>query len=88
MPGKSSTSPSFSRVGRLNSETAVRREAARLYRDGRRGVIDAADASRLGSILGLIGRLVEAGDLEARLEALEKRVGDGDGDRRRLREAA
>jgi hypothetical protein len=52
--------------------SAVRRELARLYKEARRGEISAADASRLGSLLALIGRLIEGSDLENRVRALER----------------
>ena len=56
---------------RLDSLDKVRREAARLYNQARRGEISASDASKLGNLLALIGRLIEGGELERRLAALE-----------------
>lgn len=61
------------RVGRLDTAFDVRRELARLYRAGRRGELPASDASKLGSILGLILRSIEATDIEQRLDRLENR---------------
>jgi len=49
----------------------VRVEAARVYRDMRAGRIDPAVGTRLAYVLGLIGKLIESGDVERRLEALE-----------------
>jgi hypothetical protein len=57
---------------------AIRREAARLYRDARTGKFDPGDASKLGSILALMARLVEGSTLEARITALEKHLAEGD----------
>ena len=51
---------------------AVRAEASRLYRAGRRGELPAADASRLATILALIVRTLDGAELEARIEALEQ----------------
>ena len=55
----------------LDTLPRVRREAARLYMAARRGEITAADASRLASVLGLVGRLIEGGEIERRIEILE-----------------
>src|SRR4051812_15672553 len=59
-------------VGRLDRFDALRREAARLYAAARRGEVPAQDASRLASVLAIIGRLIELGDVEARLARLER----------------
>ena len=64
-------------VGRLDSVDRVRREAVRLYRDCRSGRLAASDASKLAHVLDLVRRLVEAGDLERRLEQLEEAVRRG-----------
>jgi hypothetical protein len=50
----------------------VKREMARLYREGKAGRRDVADVSRLANVLALLGRLIEGADLEARLAALEE----------------
>ncbi|MHB1333208.1 MAG: hypothetical protein ACYCY1_11475 [Sulfuriferula sp.] len=55
----------------LSTIDAVRREMARLYREAKAGNIPTADASRLAFILGQVGKLIEIGTLEARLNALE-----------------
>ena len=59
------------RVGRLDTLPRCRRELARLYRDARAGKTDAQTAARLASIVAIIARLIEGGELEARLAALE-----------------
>jgi hypothetical protein len=56
---------------RLDTVDRVRRELVRLYRDGRDGRRDTQDVSRLANVLALIGRLIEGGQLEARIAALE-----------------
>jgi hypothetical protein len=50
---------------------AVRAELWRLFLDARHGTVSAPDAARLGYLLSLIGRLIESGELERRIEALE-----------------
>ena len=49
----------------------VRVEAARVYRDMRAGRIETQHGTRLVYVLGVIGKLIESGDLEKRLEAVE-----------------
>ena len=49
----------------------VRRELARLYGEARHGQLDALEASRLGNLLAIIGRLIEGSDLEQRIAELE-----------------
>jgi hypothetical protein len=61
-------------VGRLDSLCRVRREAAKLYAAARKGEVPSADAARMGSILSLIGTLIERGALEACIGALEARL--------------
>jgi hypothetical protein len=62
------------RVGALDTARDVRKELGRLYRAGRRGDIAPADASKLGSILGLILRGIELVEIEERIERLEGRT--------------
>jgi len=57
---------------RLKTAQDVRSEMARLYRSGKSGERDVADVSRLANVLGLLGRLIETSDLEARLKKLEE----------------
>jgi hypothetical protein len=49
----------------------VRRELARIYVAARDSELDTQDFSRLTNGLSILGRLIEGGDLERRLEALE-----------------
>jgi hypothetical protein len=48
-----------------------RREMARVYRDARTATTDTADASRLVYMLTSIAKMIEIGQLEQRLIALE-----------------
>jgi hypothetical protein len=67
------TSPSTPRgPGRLDTLPRCRREAVRLYSDGRRGLITPADCSKLASALNLVASLIERGELEDRVAALEE----------------
>lgn len=53
-----------------------RREMARVYRDARTATTDTADASRLVYMLTSIAKMIEIGQLEQRLIALEKTHGN------------
>ncbi|HET7098414.1 MAG TPA: hypothetical protein VFJ68_13575 [Casimicrobiaceae bacterium] len=44
---------------------------ARVYRDMRAGRIESQDGTRLAYVLSQIGKLIEAGEIEKRLEAVE-----------------
>lgn len=50
-----------------------RREMARVYRDARTGKAETADASRLVYMLTSIAKMIEVGQLEERLNALEEK---------------
>lgn len=50
-----------------------RREMARVYRDARYATTDTADASRLVYMLTSIAKMIEIGQLEQRLNALEEK---------------
>lgn len=64
-----------SRVVRAKLDTIgdVKAQLARLFREARGGRIATQDATRLASILALLGRMIEGSDLEARLAALEEK---------------
>lgn len=49
----------------------VRVEMARVYRDMRAAKIDTQTGTRLAYVLAQLGKLIEAGDLEKRVEAVE-----------------
>lgn len=57
---------------RLDSADRVRRELIKLYRQGRDGERGTDDVAKLAGVLGIVGRLVESDELEARLDALER----------------
>lgn len=59
----------------LNDIDGVRREMARVYRDMRRGKLDVADGAKLAYVLSQLGKLIELGELERRLTALENHSG-------------
>lgn len=61
-------------VGKLDTLSGVRKEAARLYRLARAGKIGSLDAWRQSAVLSLVGKLVEAELMEARVARLEARV--------------
>lgn len=50
----------------------VRAELSRLYSEARHGDIAIADASRLAYLLATIAKVIQDGDIEARLDAIEK----------------
>lgn len=62
--------PTSTRID-LKTIDDVRVEMARVYRDMRAGRIDTADGTKLSYVLAQIGKLIESGELEKRLEALE-----------------
>lgn len=53
----------------------VRREMARVYRDMKLRRIPTQDGTRLAFVLAQIGKLIQQGELERRLEALEYATG-------------
>ena len=57
---------------KLKTIDDVRAEMARLYREGKAGLRDVADVSRLANVLALLGRLIEGSDLEKRITAIEE----------------
>ena len=58
---------------KLNALEDVRREMASVYREARGGIMDASEAGRLAYILSGIGKLIEATDIEKRLDQMERR---------------
>jgi hypothetical protein len=50
----------------------VRRELVALYREGKAGTRDVTAVSKLANVLAIVARLIEGGELERRLEALER----------------
>jgi hypothetical protein len=62
--------PTPSRID-LKTIDDVRLEMARVYRDMRSRSIDTQDGTRLTYVLAQIGKLIESGELERRIESLE-----------------
>ena len=56
----------------LRSAGDVQRELARLYRQMKAGEIAPADGTKLAYVLNLLRAAIEAGDLEQRIQALER----------------
>ena len=56
----------------LRDPHAVRRELAAVYRDMRGGHIIPTDGTRLAYVLDLLRRAFETGDLQDRIETLER----------------
>lgn len=63
-------------IHRLHNAHGIRRELAALYRAARLGDVDPGDASKLGSLLGLMLRAVETTDIEQALAEIENRKKD------------
>lgn len=61
---------------RVNLKTldGVRLEMSKVYRAMKTGGLDGADGTKRAYVLSLIGKLIEAGDLAERIEALEERI--------------
>ncbi len=51
-------------------------EAARVYREARAKRLDVGDASRLINALSIMQRMLEGGDIERRIQALEESEGN------------
>lgn len=61
----------------LNDVEGVRREMGKVYREVREGSVSSTDGSKLVFMLSQIGKMIEIGMLQRRLEQLEKAVGNG-----------
>lgn len=59
---------------KLNALEDVRREMASVYREARGGRMDTSEAGRLAYILTGIGKLIEATDIEKRLQQMEREL--------------
>lgn len=55
----------------LKSAQHVRSELARVYRDMKTGEIEPSLGTKLTYVLVALGRMIEVGDLEKRIDALE-----------------
>lgn len=70
--------PKLGRRPRLSTLAEVRQEVGRLYRSARAGVVTASDAAKLGSLLAIAARILEAEDGDARLDAIEEALAQRD----------
>jgi hypothetical protein len=57
----------------LKSAQHVRAELARVYRGMKYGELDPAVGTKLAYVLVALGKMIEVGDLEQRIEALENK---------------
>jgi hypothetical protein len=57
---------------KLDTADDVRRELAKLYRETRSGLIEPADSTKMGWLLGEVRKAIETGQIEKRLEILEQ----------------
>ena len=64
---------------RLKLATAedVRRELARIYREGKSGHCDVSEVSKLANVLQILNRCISTDDLEARIRVLEEATKGG-----------
>lgn len=60
------------RVGPLDTVRRVRIEAAKIYKEVRRGQLDINDGRGLTWMLNIIGGLIRDNDLEERIKVLEE----------------
>jgi hypothetical protein len=58
---------------KLDTLQDIRREMARVYREARSGLVDVQDATKLTWCLQAVGKVIEGGELEKRIETLEQR---------------
>lgn len=56
----------------LTKMNHVRSELARVYREARTGKMDTSEATKLTYILQVLAKIIEGGELEQRIEALEE----------------
>ena len=57
---------------KLDTLSDVKREMARVYRESRSGILEPTDGTKFVWMLEKIGKAIESGDLEARIEKLEQ----------------
>lgn len=58
---------------KLDTLADVKQEMAKVYKESRSEVIDPAIGTKLIWMLQVLGKVIEGSDLEARIEALEKK---------------
>lgn len=72
--GKEGATPSPRLRCPLATLDDVKRELAKLYREAKSGQRDVGEASRLGNLLAILGRMIEGADIERRIVELEERA--------------
>lgn len=70
----STVMPHHTVVGKLTTQSQIRRELVRLYRDCRTGRVETSDGSRLAFMLNLLAKMIEASDIERRIAAVEQQM--------------
>jgi hypothetical protein len=65
----------------LTKLSDVRREMGAIYWEARGKRLPVADATKLGYLLSLVAKIIETGDLEARLAEIERLLADQKGDK-------
>jgi hypothetical protein len=73
--------PTKPRRARLDTLAGCRRELAKLYAEARQGQLEAQTATRLASIVGMVARILEGAELEARVTRLEGELDQAGGPR-------
>lgn len=63
----------------LTKMAHVRTELSAVYREARTGKLDVAAATKLCFMLQVLAKIIEGGELEQRIEALEAAQGDNNG---------
>lgn len=61
----------------LTKMAHVRTELSKLYREARTGKIDISDATKLTFMLQVLAKIIEGGEMEKRIEALEQAQPEG-----------
>lgn len=64
--------PRRRRVGALNKLSDLRGELGTVYRDMREGTLEAHTGTKLAHVLSVLARLIQDGDFEQRLKAIEE----------------
>jgi len=59
---------------KLDTLQDVRREMAKVYREARSGLLNTQDATKLTWMLQAVSKVIEGGDIEERIKALEEKT--------------
>jgi hypothetical protein len=77
-PSPSANARANARRRRLDTLPRLRREIVELYHEARAGRLNPQAATRLGWLLVAAAKLIEGGELEARVAELERRLAGDD----------